>query len=98
VVGNQLKLVPANLKRIAEGTYQGLYLRQERMTPKMKLTTQQILNCPYQGLTRRLYLESKAIELMAFYFEQVLSDPSLPNEIKNLKQGDVERIHWGEIF
>jgi AraC family transcriptional regulator, transcriptional activator of the genes for pyochelin and ferripyochelin receptors len=37
-----------------------------KITAPMQIALQQILNCPYQGLTKRMYLEAKAIELLSF--------------------------------
>lgn len=96
LVGEQLNWVSGELKQIVEGNYQGLYLQQGRTTQAMNLATQQILNCSYQGLSRRLYLESKAIELIALYFEQVLLNTSSPNKVPTLKPGDVDLIHWAK--
>ncbi|MEM1311458.1 MAG: AraC family transcriptional regulator [Cyanobacteria bacterium P01_H01_bin.153] len=36
----------------------------------MNALLQQILQCPYTGLTQRMYLESKAIELLALLMEE----------------------------
>ncbi|MEM1254624.1 MAG: AraC family transcriptional regulator [Cyanobacteria bacterium P01_H01_bin.21] len=42
------------------------------ITPQMRYLLQQILNCPYQGLYRRVYLESKALELMMLRSQQMV--------------------------
>ena len=41
------------------------------LTPTMKAILYQILNCPYQGVTRQLFLEGKAMELLANKVEQL---------------------------
>lgn len=41
------------------------------ITPLMRLTLQQLLSCPYQGLSRKLYLEGKVLELIALRLEQL---------------------------
>ncbi|VEP17253.1 Regulatory protein PchR (fragment) [Hyella patelloides LEGE 07179] len=57
----------------------------------MHQVVQQILNCPYQGLTRRLYLESKAIELIALRLDPSF-DKKFPDGILKLRSDDVDRL------
>jgi AraC family transcriptional regulator, transcriptional activator of the genes for pyochelin and ferripyochelin receptors len=45
-------------------------------TAAMNQVLQQILHAPYQGLTQQLYLESKALELLALQFSQWTGEPS----------------------
>ena len=42
------------------------------LTPQMRHLLHQILNCPYQGLNRRVYLEGKALELMTLRSQQMI--------------------------
>ena len=72
----------------------------------MRSVFQQILHCPYHGLTRRLYLESKVWEMMTLLLDTLgntLSD-TVNNDAASpvsfsLKPNDVERIHHaGEIL
>ncbi|MEM6453347.1 MAG: AraC family transcriptional regulator [Cyanobacteria bacterium P01_D01_bin.105] len=44
----------------------------EQITPGMNRIIGQILSCPYQGKTRRTYLERKVLELIALRFEAML--------------------------
>ena len=50
-----------------------------------------ILQCPYQGTLRHLYLEGKCLELMALYFAEVTDSPSIQNI--SPQRGDVDRLH-----
>lgn len=34
-----------------------------RTTPAIQGVVQQIINCPYQGITKRIYLQGKVMEL-----------------------------------
>ncbi|WP_416669906.1 hypothetical protein [Egbenema bharatensis] len=53
---------------------------------------QQILNCPYIGSIQQVYLEGKALELIALQSAQFLqSAPASPHYF--LKRSDIERIH-----
>ena len=59
----------------------------------MQLALNQILNCPFTGVTKKLYLESKCLELIALKLEQLTihNSPRSPEHI--LKADDIDRIH-----
>ncbi|QYO64242.1 AraC family transcriptional regulator [Leptolyngbya sp. 7M] len=93
LIGSQLEHLPRELWQILDGQFLPLYLQTGAMPAAMKLAAQQVLHCPYQGWTKQLYLESKAIELLALSFDQ-LTDTSSPASAKNmLKPTELERIH-----
>lgn len=50
-----------------------------KMTREIRAITQAILNCPFEGLTRRLYLQAKSQELVALMIAAVLG-PQPKNE------------------
>jgi len=65
-------------------------------SPAMQQIVQQILHCPFQGITQRMYLESKVWELMALQLAQLPEmDGSTPSA-KGLKPDDIERIHYAK--
>lgn len=47
------------------------------LSPELRIVAHQILNCPLQGLSRRLFMESKALEILALQLES-LSSSSAP--------------------
>ncbi|MEM9218021.1 MAG: AraC family transcriptional regulator [Cyanobacteria bacterium P01_F01_bin.150] len=62
-------------------------------TPLMAIALQQILQCPYQGATRRLYLESKSLELLTLALENLKPpQPETPKRC-SLKPDDVKVIY-----
>ena len=67
-------------------------------TQEMSHTTfqaaEQILNCPYQGVTRQLYLESRALELIALQLPLRSSKSRVASSNCILKADDVDRIHY----
>ncbi|MBD0336279.1 MAG: helix-turn-helix transcriptional regulator, partial [Cyanobacteria bacterium Co-bin13] len=68
-------------------------------TAAMGIVLQQLLHCPYQSLTRRLYLESKVWELMALLLEHTQAEHTCFKAVKRLRSEDVERIHYaGKIL
>ena len=69
-----------------------------KITPAMAQVLQQILDCPYQGSTQHLYLESKALELLALQFACLEAEAPAPKPFK-LKASDLERVqHAKEIL
>lgn len=60
-------------------------------TAAMPMVLRQILESPYSGTTQRMYLEAKALELMAMQFHQLTEqpDPTRPS----LRLADRERLH-----
>lgn len=91
--------LPSELQRILQGNLEQPYLNLGDLTPAMKRATCQLLNCDYQGITRYLYLESKALELIALKLEQMTDQPEISNHYRLLKLQDIERIyHAREIL
>lgn len=84
--------LPAQLREILEGELSQAYLHLGETNPAMQMALHQLWHCPYQGLTRQMYLEGKAIELLALKLDQinVVDQRKLP---KALKPQDIERIH-----
>ncbi|MEM7062517.1 MAG: AraC family transcriptional regulator [Cyanobacteria bacterium P01_B01_bin.77] len=70
---------------------EGFQWRTQAKTPAMTIALNQILHCPYQGLTKRLYVESKALELIALQLDQLHQDR--PYISSPLKPRDVARIY-----
>jgi AraC family transcriptional regulator, transcriptional activator of the genes for pyochelin and ferripyochelin receptors len=66
-----------------------------QISPTMLQVLQQILYCPYQGITQQLYLESKALELLALQFTCLEADISTPKQ-PLLKSRDLERVQYAK--
>lgn len=59
--------IPQELQHLIKASPQTTYyIRFSTTTGAMQTALQQILHCPFQGITKRMYLESKVWELMAF--------------------------------
>ncbi|NJN88317.1 MAG: helix-turn-helix transcriptional regulator [Leptolyngbyaceae cyanobacterium SL_7_1] len=65
-------------------------------TTAMQLAVQQILQCPFQDLTQRMYLESKVWELMALQLAQTSEIDCAEHSSQLLDPGDIERIHYAK--
>lgn len=89
--------IPIHLQRIIEGADVSLYIDNYIITSAMRMAAQQIINCPYQGLTKRLFLESKAIELIAYYINEITQKLEISeNYYKKLKEDDIARVHYAK--
>lgn len=58
----------------------------------------QILRCPFQGITKRMYLESKALELVSLVLEQESEIQKGKRAIKPLNAGTLERIYYARTL
>ena len=86
-LGGEVSDLPAPLPALFEGKRSNFYLHTRSILPSMRSTIYQILNCPYQGVSRRLYLESRAIDLVAASLAQPWE-----SDLKLLESEDIDRI------
>ncbi len=91
---------PSELNQLLEGKDEQFYFNLGKTTPEMQVCLHQILNCPYQGATKIIYLESKALELIAMRLQEVFSEDESQHSVsKVISANDIERIyHAKEIL
>jgi AraC-like DNA-binding protein len=77
----------------AQPARQPMYCRLGGISPAIHIVLRHMLNCPYQGVMKRLYCEGKALELMALFLTQLLADDCRQPVAPQLRSEDVERIH-----
>lgn len=83
--------IPPELKLLAkEDDWQTLVYPE--MTPAVRFLTQQIFNCPYQGITKRIYLEAKVLELIALQVSPLLAGGDFA-QTSPFKSDTIGRIH-----
>ncbi|MEO1006265.1 MAG: AraC family transcriptional regulator [Cyanobacteria bacterium J06638_38] len=64
-----------------------------QVTPSILASVQQIINAPYRGATRKLYLQAKVLELLAIQLDPILLEFNrLPAE-SSLKSINIDRIY-----
>ncbi|MGR3279831.1 helix-turn-helix transcriptional regulator [Acaryochloris marina NIES-2412] len=88
-----MEQLPQPLREAIDGLDRSSYYQSGYMTPLMASTVRQLLRCPYQGITQRLYIEGKTLELMSLYFDQMLSRQTSQHQKSNLILDEVDRIH-----
>ncbi|PSN12605.1 AraC family transcriptional regulator [filamentous cyanobacterium CCT1] len=84
--------LPADLQPLVQGSDW-----QQRFSPKMtaaiRLVVQQIIDCPFLGTAKRIYLQGKVFELMALQLDGLLNEPEA-SAATSLKPDTVARIHY----
>ncbi|MGB6298750.1 MAG: AraC family transcriptional regulator [Rivularia sp. (in: cyanobacteria)] len=85
---------PSQLNQLLEGKDEKFYFHSSKTTPQMQVCLHQILNCPYQGATRKIYLEGKALELIAMRLQEVLYEHNSQHDSSEcIRANDIERIY-----
>jgi AraC-like DNA-binding protein len=97
-MGKQENQLTPELSHLVRQSHQEYYSRAGTNTPAMEVALQQILNCPYQGMMKRMYLESKVLELMVLLVEEDVAARQGKHDTFYLKPDDVERIHYAKEF
>ncbi|MEO0825513.1 MAG: AraC family transcriptional regulator [Cyanobacteria bacterium J06642_9] len=92
LVRDEIDQLPLDLQSVLAGKAQNAFSRFQRMSNAVLQAAEQILHCPYQGITRRLYLESRAIELIALQLQSDSADTGSQLS-STLRSDDVDRIH-----
>ena len=85
--------MPSDFLKLIEGSYRDPFIHQVIITPAMQISLHQILNCPYQGALKYIYLEAKALELVALRLELLLLDKKPLDQPSLLQSADIDRIH-----
>jgi len=83
----------SSLEQFFQMIHKEPYFRVNQTTPAMQTALHQILHCPYQGSIKKLYLESKTLELIALALEPTLLHYRKYDCMPTLGPRDVEKIH-----
>ncbi|WP_414544218.1 hypothetical protein [Nostoc sp. CCY0012] len=65
-----LEQIPISLRQALMGDKLQPYYQQGEITQEMWVVLSHILQCPYQGYLKQMYLESKAVELITLHCQQ----------------------------
>lgn len=82
---------PIPLRNSLENPTDSILYHPGCITPAQSQIIQQILEWPYQGLARHLFLEGKVLELIALHLGQVLLNS--PQSITSANKRDIDRIY-----
>ncbi|MEM9483581.1 MAG: AraC family transcriptional regulator [Cyanobacteria bacterium P01_F01_bin.116] len=98
LVADQLDQVSQDFQTILNGQVKRPLSQVQSMSQAEFRAAEQILNCPYRGVTRKLYLESRALELIALQLPLELSEDTLNKVRHPLKFDDIDRIHQAKAI
>lgn len=95
LVDEQFNTLPPPLRQLVQTPHpiQQQFWHVQPTTAAMQAAIHQILHCPYQGLIRWLYWESRVIELIALQLDQVSRSRPVSWLAPGLRSEDVDRIH-----
>lgn len=82
-----------DLQYTINGEKLGIYSSLGKITHAMEIALNQIINCPYQGLTKRLYLEGKTLELIALQLAELSNSKIDNNRYKKLHSDEIAQIY-----
>ncbi|MHC5672369.1 MAG: AraC family transcriptional regulator [Nostoc sp.] len=92
---NEAGEIPYQLRLLAKGNDWQTLLYPET-TMAIGGIAQQIVNCPYQGMTKRIYLQAKVLELMALQLAPILADRHGLQPSPRLKAETIAWIHYAK--
>jgi AraC-like DNA-binding protein len=85
--------LPPELRHLIGNLTQPGYTRVGTLSPMMQRVLWQIIRCPYLGMMKRMYLESKALELAMLMLQQEQEIRQGQRSLRSLKPDEVNRIH-----
>ncbi|MBD2253834.1 helix-turn-helix transcriptional regulator [Nostoc parmelioides] len=94
-ITNDIQISQKTLQRFIEPSEEP-YRQISLTTPEMLVALKQIINCPFTGLTQKIYLESKCLELIALKIEQLTNIEKNYTKAIVLKRDDIARIHYAK--
>lgn len=70
----------------------GFHLKKHEISPQSKVILQQMMQCPYRGHMKYLYIEGKVLELMVVYMSEIAGVAKAYKKVR-LSPADVNRLH-----
>ena len=83
----------AAFRRLADGTVETAFSQSAGLTPEMHVALNQLYNVPLHGAARKVYLESKALELIALRMHCLLDGRADAADRYRFSAADMGRVH-----
>jgi len=91
---DQLDLLPKEIQPFLESDHLPIFHRcVGSSTPEMELALQQILNCPYEGIMKQMFVESRVLELITLQFTQLIETEKGKKQAIRLRPQEIDSIH-----
>ena len=91
-LGDYFAHLPETLREISEGCMDKGYYHSGPLPVIMDTVIDDLMACPYTGPARRLYMESKVVELIAHKIAQICLPETASPLLSDLSSQDMERI------
>ncbi len=92
-MGEQYDYIPADMHAIMDGNNEKNYCHPLITTVAIKTAIHEIFNCPYQGNLKRLWLESKTLELITHSLAQLgTTTANQHSRVLTLHPNNIERV------
>ncbi|MCP4691931.1 MAG: hypothetical protein GY859_28055, partial [Desulfobacterales bacterium] len=88
--------LPGVLRDIARGADRKEYGHTAPLTPPMSSALYEMLHCPYTGPIRKIFMEGKALELVAHKLAQIQAEKKSPGPTRFDRRDDLDRIYHAE--
>ncbi|MDM9382665.1 AraC family transcriptional regulator [Chlorogloeopsis sp. ULAP01] len=88
--------IPSQMKHLFRKPDEKHYFHNGIVTNQMQIALQQISQCPFQGLVKRMYLESKILELIALRLQQDIEAETIHRFSHTSKKGLVDKIYYAK--
>ncbi|MDZ8087604.1 MAG: AraC family transcriptional regulator [Nostoc sp. DedQUE12b] len=89
----ELEQIPISLRQALMGDKLQPYYHQGEITQQMWTVLCNILQCPYQGLMKRMYLESQSMELITLHFQQFQKQDVHNHSFPARDLSDIDKIY-----
>lgn len=97
-VGDVNGQIPPALQHLIRPVEQAHYARVSQLTPPIEGILWQIVRCSGRGMTKRMYLEAKALELVSLILEQESEVQTGQRNSSQMNVGMLERIHYARTL
>ncbi|WP_375510091.1 helix-turn-helix transcriptional regulator [uncultured Nostoc sp.] len=85
--------IPSQFSLLAKGDDWQIML-QPKKTAAINCVAQQIINCPYQGISKRMFLQTRVPELMRLQLTPLLAEQGRLQQPPRLKAQTIAQIHY----
>lgn len=92
-LGESFDLTAAGIAHLIRPAERRYYQRYSTTTVAMQTVLHQFLRCPFKGITRKVYFESKVWELMALLIDQELQQQDANHGPSHLNASNIECIY-----
>lgn len=97
LIGDDKYGIPDEVRKVLDKKEFNPFNITDTITLEMQLATRQIIDCRLEGLSRKLFIESRVLELLVHVLEQ-LKSVDLKSDNSLIKSDDLEKIYELEKY